>query len=148
MSIMDITNMFGEDQAITADAASTNSIDLGATGTPFGASAALVRDIGKGCKVPLSINVTETFNNLTSLEVQLQVDSDPAFGSPKTVAKASYLLAELTIGKQLAFPDYIPEGTNERNMRLFYDVTGTAPTTGKITAGVVAARHPNFVGGQ
>ena len=92
--------------------------------------------------------MTETFNNLTSLEVSLQVDADPAFGSPKTVAKASYLLAELTIGKQLPFPDYIPEGTNERNMRLFYDVTGTAPTTGKITAGVVAARHTNFVGGQ
>lgn len=148
MSIFDITNLFGEDQAITADAASTNSIDLGATGTPFGASAALVRDIGKGCHVPLSINVVETFNNLTSLKVSLQVDADPAFGSPKTVAEATYLLADLTIGKQLPFPDYIPEGTNERNMRLFYDVTGTAPTTGKITAGVVAARHTNFVGGQ
>lgn len=148
MSIMDITNMFGEDQAITADAASTNSIDLGATGTPFGASAALVRDIGKGCKVPLSINITETFNNLTSLTISLQVDGDPAFGSPKTVASVTYLLAELTIGKQLPFPDDFPEGTNERNARLYYDVTGTNPSTGKITAGVVAARHTNFVGGQ
>ena len=148
MSIFDITNLFCEDQAITGDAASTNIIDLGATGTPFGASAALVRDLGKGCHVPLSINVTETFNTLTSLTIALQVDDNSSFSSPKTVASKNYLLAELTAGKQLSFPDYIPEGANERYMRLHFDVTGTDPTTGKFTAGVVAARHSNFVGGQ
>lgn len=148
MSIFDITNLFCEDQAITADAASTNIIDLGATGTPFGASAALVRDIGKGCHVPLSVNVTETFNNLTSLLVSLQVDDNSGFASPKTVASKSYLLAELVAGTQLSFPDYIPEGANERYMRLYFDVTGTDPTTGKFTAGPVAGRHTNFVGGR
>lgn len=148
MSIFDITNLFCEDQAVTADAASTNIIDLGATGTPFGASAALVRDIGKGCKVPLSINVTEAFNNLTSLAVQLQVDDNSGFASPRTVCERTYALADLTAGKQLPFPDDIPEGVNERYMRLYFDVTGTAPTTGKITAGPVAGRHSNFVGGQ
>ncbi len=148
MSIFDISQMFCEDQAITADAASTNTIDLGATGTPFGDTRSLKRDIGKGCKIPLSINVTETFNNLTSVEVQLQVDDNSAFGSPKVVARATYLLAELVAGTQLVFPDVIPEGTNEQFMRLYFDVTGTAPTTGKITAGPVFGRHTNFVGGQ
>jgi hypothetical protein len=28
-------------------------------------------------------------------------------------------------------------------VRLYYDITGTAPTTGKITAGVVMARQTN-----
>ncbi|OHD00892.1 MAG: hypothetical protein A2885_13380 [Sphingopyxis sp. RIFCSPHIGHO2_01_FULL_65_24] len=148
MSIFDITNLFCEDQAVTADAASTNTIDLGATGKPYGDSRSLVRDIGKGDRVPLSINVTETFNNLTSVEVQLQTDDNSGFSSAKVVARATYLLAELTAGKQLTFPDDIPEGTNEQFMRLYFDITGTAPSTGKFTAGIVAARHSNFVGGQ
>ena len=80
--------------------------------------------------------------------MQLQVDDASGFASPKIVASATYLLAELTAGKQLRFPDDIPEGTNEQFMRLYFDVTGTAPSTGKITAGPVAARHTNFVGGQ
>ena len=90
----------------------------------------------------------ETFNNLTSLAVQLQVDDNSGFASPRVVAEKTYPAADLTAGKQLPFPDDIPEGTNERYLRLYFDVTGTAPTTGKITAGVVAGRHTNFVGGQ
>ena len=31
----------------------------------------------------------------------------------------------------------------EQYLRLFYDVTGTAPTTGKILAGIVMARQSN-----
>jgi hypothetical protein len=146
--LFDKTNMFCEDQAITADAASTDTIDLGATGTPFGASAALVRDIGKGSDLPLSILITETFNNLTSLNVAIQVDDNTGFSSAKTVGNATYLAAQLVAGAQLPAPDFIPEGTNERYMRLYFDVTGTAPSTGKITAGVVAGRQTNFVGGQ
>jgi hypothetical protein len=147
--IFDNTLLFSDAQAITADAASTNVVDLGATGTPYGASAALVRDIGKGKKIPLSISVTETFNNLTSLVVQLQVDDNSAFSSPKVVAQSGVILAaELIAGNPIVFPDYIPEGANERYLRLYFDVTGTAPTTGKITAGVVAARQTNYVGGR
>jgi len=147
--IFDNTLLFSDAQAITADAGSTNTIDLGATGTPFGASAALVRDIGKGCKIPLSISVVEAFNNLTSIEISLQVDDNSGFASPKTAARSAVIvLADLTAGKQIDFPDYIPQGANERYLRLYYDITGTAPTTGKITAGVVASRQTNFVGGQ
>jgi hypothetical protein len=81
--------------------------------------------------------------------VLLQVDDHSGFASPKVVARSAVLpLAELTAGKQIDFPDYIPQGANERYMRLFYDITGTTPSTGKITAGVVAARQTNFVGGQ
>lgn len=146
--IFDNTLLFSDAQAVTADAGSTNVVDLGATGTPQGASAALVRDIGKGCKVPLSITVVEAFNNLTTLQISLQSDDNSGFASPKTVAMSGQIaLADLTAGKQIDFPDYIPQGANERYLRLYYDVTGTAPSTGKITAGVVAARQTNFVGG-
>lgn len=147
--IFDNTLLLSDAQAITADARSTNTIDLGATGTPFGESSPLVRDIGKGRKVPLYITVVEAFNNLTSLEVLLQVDDNTGFSSPKTVVRSAVIpLASLTLGARIEVPDFIPEGTNERYLSLYYDITGTAPSTGKITAGVVAARQTNFVGGR
>jgi hypothetical protein len=50
--ILDQTNLFSDDQAITATAASDNYIDLGATGTPKLRNAiTLVRDISKGTPV-------------------------------------------------------------------------------------------------
>jgi hypothetical protein len=141
--IFDNSLLFSDDQAITADAASTNIIDLGATGTPYGGRA-LTADFGKGTKIPLFVYVTASFNTLTSLIVSLQTDSTDAFSSPKEVASRTYPLAELTAGAALSFPEHLLEGTNERYLRLYFDVVGTNPTTGKITAGVVAARQTNM----
>ena len=87
--------------------------------------------------------MVEAFNNATSVKVALQVDDNTSFSSASTVAERTYALAELA-GGQLQFPDYIPEGANERYLRLYFDVTGTAPTTGKFTAGVVAGRQTNY----
>lgn len=129
--IFDRQTLFSDAQAITADAASTNVIDLG----PIGPG--IVRDVGKGKKIPLVIQVVEAFNTLTSIEVKVEVDDNSAFSSPKVVASTgAILLADLTAGKRFSI-DVIPRGTNERFLRLNYDVTGTAPTLGKITAGVV-----------
>lgn len=139
--ITDATTLFSDSQAITATAASTNVVDLGATGTPAGSSVALSRDIGKSGEVPLLVEVTEAFNNLTSLAIAVQVATDAAFTSPVEVATRTYLLAELTLGKRLSFPAEFPEGTNLRYVRIRYTVTGTAPTTGKVWAGVVASRQ-------
>jgi ACR3 family arsenite efflux pump ArsB len=97
--IIDQTNVYSDSQAITATAASTNIVDVGAAGTAFGAAAAVARDIGKATEIPLYLSVTEAFNNLTSLKVSFQTDN--------------------------------------------YTVTGTAPTTGKMFAGVVAGRQSN-----
>lgn len=135
--IFDEQALFSDKQAITADAASTNIIDLGAPGTPKHAQAAITQDIGKGRPVPMRIQVTEAFNNLTSLKVQVQVDDNTGFSSAKTVAEVTVLLADLVAG-YVAPIQYVPRGTDERYMRLYYDVTGTAPTTGKVTAGLVA----------
>lgn len=142
--IFDQTLIFSDGQAITGTAASTNVIDLGATGTPFGHTNPLTRDIGIGTKVPLYIYTTATFNTLTSLKVTLEVSADEAFTTPKEVASKTYALAELGAGEKLAFPDYVPEGADMRYMRLNYTVGGVNPTTGAITAGVVAARQTNL----
>lgn len=142
--IFDRTGLLSENQAITADAASTNVIDLGATGTPYGSASALARDIGPGTGVPLFVGVTESFDNLTSIAISIQTDDNAGFASPKTVwGPMTYLLADLAAGARYLLPDTFPVGTNERYVRLYYDITGTAPTTGKITAGVVADRQTN-----
>lgn len=139
--IFDSTNLFSDGQAITATAASTNVIDLSPTGTPVGSAAALVRDIGPGNPLPIRIHVTEAFNNLTSLTVALQVDDNSAFSSATTVETVTIPLAELTLGAFVNEIYYVPRGTNERYVRLNYTVAGTAPTLGKVTAGIVASHQ-------
>jgi len=141
--IFDRTGLLSDAQAITATAASTNTIDLGATGTPYGSPSALARDIGNA-QVPLSVSVTESFNNLTSITISIQVDDNTAFSSPVTVwTSPAYTLTQLATGAKYLLPDEFPVGTNERYVRLMYTLAGTAPTLGKITAGVVAARQRN-----
>lgn len=133
-------NLFSDHQAITVDVASTNSLDFGANGTPVGNLGALVGDLGNS-GIEIVAQVTEVFNNLTSLKVSIQMDNDSAFGSPVTLASSeAVLLADLKAGYRFRVPCDIPGGATERYVRLYYDVTGTAPTTGKIYAGIVAAR--------
>lgn len=140
--IMDRTLLFSDGQAITATAASTNIVDLGATGTVYGASAPMVRDIGYGSDVELVIAVTQSFNNLTSLTISIETDDNAAFSSATTVyTSPNYTLAQVATGAKYLLPDTLPAGTNERYVRLKYTVAGTAPTLGKITAGVVAGRQ-------
>jgi hypothetical protein len=144
--IVDDTLVLSDHQAITATARSTDIIDLGATGTAFGHAAALARDVGKAISIPLFISITETFNNLTSLTVQIEVDDDPAFGSPRIVAAGPAITLAgggLASGQVVQFPAELPEGTNERFLGLRYTVAGAAPTTGKVFAGIVAGRQTN-----
>ncbi len=144
--ILDDTLVFSDAQAITATARSTNILDIGAAGTPTGMTNAVRRDIGMGTSIPILITVTEGFNNLTSLTVQLEVDDDAAFGSPTVVAVGPAVTLAgggLGIGRTFNFPAELPEGTNERFIGLRYTVAGAAPTLGKITAAVVAGRQNN-----
>ncbi len=135
--IFDLQTLFSNAQAITADAASTNVIDLGKPGRAYGHAADLVRDIGDGLKIPVLIQVVEAFNNLTSLEIKIETSANEAFSVPKMVATTgAILLADLKVGK-IVNVDAFPRDTDQRYVRVYYDVTGTAPTLGKVTAGVV-----------
>ena len=71
--IFSAQQLFSDDQAITASADSTNVIDLGVAGTPYGAAAALNRDIGDGAGIPILVQITEAFEYLTSLEVSWRI---------------------------------------------------------------------------
>jgi hypothetical protein len=134
--IFDMQTLLSDAQAITATAASTNTIDLGPIAN------GIVRDLGKGKPIPLRIQVVQDFTNLTSLKFELQTDDNTGFGSAKTVWAQTYVLADLKAGKVIV-PEWIARGTDERYMRLYYTVTGTAPDAGKVTAGVVAGAQSN-----
>jgi hypothetical protein len=71
------------------------------------------------------------------LTITIEVSVDAAFTSPVVVyTSPAYVLADVATGARALLPDSIPVGTNLQYMRLKYTVAGTAPTLGKITAGV------------
>ena len=141
--IFSAQQLFSDDQAITGDADSTNVIDLGAPGTPYGAAAALNDDVGKGAKIPLLVQVTADFNTLTSLNIALSTGATTALGT--TIATQNILLADLVAGKQINL-DFLPNGIVERYLGIEYDVVGTNPTAGNITAGITFGVQTNVTG--
>jgi hypothetical protein len=122
LSILDRQILFSNEQAITASAASADVIDLGSS-----------RDIGAGEPVMVLVQVTQSFDALTSLTVGLQTSSAENFASPMQLTATSLPLASLTAGARFTAGP-VPGGVL-RYLRLYYTVTGSNPTTGKITAG-------------
>ena len=141
--IFSAQQMFSDDQAITATAVSTNVIDLGVRATPYGGKAALNGDVGKGTNVPVLIQVTEDFNNLTSLKLAIETGATASLGTE--VESQTILLADLKAGKQTAFV-CLPQGITARYLGVCYTVAGTAPTTGKVTAGITMGVQSNVTG--
>ena len=141
--ILSAQQLFSDDQAITATAVSTNVIDLGAAGTPYGAAAALNHDVGKGTKIPLLVQVTAAFNTLTSLTIGIETGATTALGT--VIFTQSILLADLVAGKQLAY-DVLPNQLTEQYLGIRYTVVGTNPTLGNITAGVAFGVQTNVTG--
>lgn len=136
--IFDSTNLFSDAQAITATAASTNVLDLGAVGTPVHGAAPVPRDFGKGHEKDLRIQVVETFATLTSLTVSVEGSVDAAFTSPVTLQTSPAIpAASLVAGYWFKGLDDVDPGAIYRYMRVKYTVTGTNATAGKITAGLV-----------
>ena len=145
--IFDTQNLFSDAQAVTANAVSTNVVDLGANGTPKngpdGGAAPLTKDMGKGMKVPLRIQVVENFATLTSVAVAVEVDTVENFASPTTVLETEAVpVADLVVGYVFNI-DSFPLQTNQRYVRLSYTTAGAAGTAGRITAGVTAGNQTN-----
>lgn len=130
--ILDKETLLSDAQAITATAASTNLIDL-----------TKARDIGKGTPIPLLIQCVETFNNLTSLKIDIETDDNSGFASAKVVASHTVVLADLKAGWICPLTS-VPRGVAERYLRVNYTVTGAAPAAGKMTAGLCMGVQDTF----
>lgn len=129
--ILDKLLMFDEsDSVITASRASVNVLDMGAA------------DLGKTDGIDVFMQVTEAFNNLTSLTTKMQTATDAAFTTPVDLpVQETNLLAALTLNKEV-FRVSVPKGCL-RYVRLYHTVAGTAPTTGKVRSGLIANRQTN-----
>lgn len=141
--ILSLEQLFSDKQAITATAISTNVVDTGIRGTPHGAVGPLTGDKGKGNSVPLLVQVTEDFNNLTDLTINVETGATTALGT--VVCSQNILLADAVAGKQFCI-DELPNGVSERYLGIRYTVAGTAPTVGAITAGISAGNQTNVTG--
>jgi hypothetical protein len=135
--------LFSDAQAITTTAASTNYIDLGATGTVLGAPAALVRDIAKGKPIPVYVrHLVAAGGTSPTISVAVEVDDNSSFSSA-TVVSTSETVSGATAGQEQWIDVHLPEGTNERYLRLNYTTGGTSPTH-TVEAGIAASRPSNY----
>jgi hypothetical protein len=132
MPLIDAKLLLNTDQAITASAASTDYLDLGAAGkNAFDASQ--VQDKFTGKPLYLNVVVSEAFATLTSLQIGLEGDSATNFST----ALVQYMLsmaipaASLVAGFKLRMP--IPGTFRKRYLRAYYTVAGSNATTGKVT---------------
>lgn len=128
--ILDEEALFSNNQKITATAVSTNVLDLGK------------REVSFGTPVEIFVQVTEDFNNLTSLAVKVQTSAVENFGTTVDLVEQTILLANLKKGA-VSTIKFLPKG-NLGYMRLVYTVTGTAPTKGAIIAGIVDGAEESF----
>lgn len=114
-------------QAITADAYSTDTIDL-----------STARDIGEGKSLYMVFTVITAFNNLNSLDLEVVGSANANLSSHTVLAETNVLLADLTVGKQyvVRIPPQIAS-LGQRYLGARYDVNGTAPSTGSILAQIV-----------
>ena len=128
--ILDEQTLFSDNQKITASTASTNTIDLGKSEMSF------------ATPVDLFIQVTEDFNNLTSLKITVQTYVDAAFSEAVDLIDQTIKLQDLKKGLVSAIK-FLPKG-NLGYMRLYYTVTGTTPTTGTVLAGISAGLQESF----
>lgn len=122
----DLEGTEGE-QFITATAQGNHVLD---SGTAAG------RDWGSGDDVNAYVRVKQAFNNLTSLQIDvIASDASDGTGNPVVLSTITVLLAALTANSLQRMPPLKP-GVKRRFLVWKFTVTGTAPTTGSVIAGL------------
>lgn len=122
--LIDNQLVLSDKQAITADAASTNVLDLGVAGR------------APGEDLTLLAHINEDFNTLTSLDFEVQSCAAEGFGSGVVTHQiVNKLLADLTAGTQIDLGPLL-NGTLQY-VRINYNVQGSNPTTGQVTTVIV-----------
>lgn len=125
--------------------ASTNVLDTGATGTVYGAAAALKRNVGPGEDVKILCQVVTDLASAGAATLQFQIETadDAAFSSGQVVVAESraYALAECVAGLKFGV-DVLPNDM-KRYIRVNYVVGGATTTAGAVTSGIVLGTETN-----
>jgi hypothetical protein len=124
----DKLNMYSESQALTATAASTNSLDHGEP-----------RNLGVGQPVYVVVVVTVAFTDGSSdstCTVTVETDDNTGFSSA-TTAQTIGVFAALTAAGSRLIAALQPNQVNERYSQLKYTMANGSLTTGTVTAGLV-----------
>jgi len=128
---VDAKLLLSDEQAISATAVSTKSIDLGVAG----------RDIGAGEPLYAVVVVDEGFtaDGAATMTISLITDDDSALGSPTTILSTPAIdKAALTAGRvPIVIP--IPPNIADQYLGLNYTVATGPMTAGKVTAFVAIA---------
>lgn len=159
--IMDSSLIFSTNQAITATAASTNTIDLTGVGSgnapnlSFGNASTFGEDlgIGDGEAIPkVYVAITTAFATLTSLNIAFQGAPDSGSNTPGTWTTygetGAIPVASLTLnGVIRLFWDPVQiAAALPRFIRLYYTVAGSNATAGALSAYILIQRDDNIVG--
>lgn len=117
--LVDAQLLFSNTQAVSADAASTNIVDLG-----------IARNLFDGEPLAVVVIVDTAADGTTTdetYEFQIETDDADSFGSPTDLLVHSIGYASLTAGSKHVLP--IPVGAAvERYLRVYYNVGGTSPS--------------------
>ena len=108
---------FSDGQSLTASAASTNVVDLGAAG-----------DLGTGEPMAVVVQLDADIGGAdTTLDVKVQKDTVENFASAEDVIAGPQIGAGAKAGRQVVLP--IPPGElDQRYARVYYTLGGTSPS--------------------
>lgn len=117
---IDRENLLAKNQAVTASAASTDTIDFG-----------IARDVGVGEPMELVVLCTEaaTAAGAATVQFALQTDDNAGFASPTTLAESPAIGKAALVAGVEPLAVKLPVGV-ERYLRLYFTVA-----TGPLTAG-------------
>lgn len=126
--IQDRQTVVSIDQAVTASAGSTDSIDLG-----------VALPLGAGETVVPFCRVTEAFATCDSLQVSVQTSDSSTFASGNVTLSTSAVVLTAALLKDSYVPmPPLAANTAKRYVRFYYTVAGTNASAGKVTAGLLA----------
>lgn len=129
--ILDERLVFSDEQELTASAASTNYVDLGAAGDAVN-------------ELYLNINVDQASDSADDGETvtaKLQSDDNASFSSPRDET-AAVTVAQVAAGTTI-WKGRLPQGL-QRYLRMYYTVGGTALTANaKVTAQLTTGPQTN-----
>ena len=129
----------GQQLAATTPTVSSNVIDLGIPGTVRGGPAKLIRDIGPGEPVAVSVTANPT-GGANTMTVELIQSTVAAMTSPDVLGTSR--ATTLAAGKPVQFGfNFLPDGITKQFIALRFTL-GTA-TNVNIDAGITAGKQSN-----